>query len=137
MFGFPCSMLGNDAFQIPKIEHRTSNIENMEQAISYERIPTSIYADSDAASRAIAHEIAAIIRKRASEEKPAVLGLATGSSPKKVYSELIRMHREEGLSFQNVVTYNLDEYYPMESDAVQSYVRFMREQLFDHVDIPA
>ena len=109
----------------------------MEQAISYERIPTNIYADSDAASRAVAHEIAAIIRYKAHEGQPAILGLATGSSPKKVYGELIRMHREEGLSFQNVVTYNLDEYYPMEPDAVQSYVRFMREQLFDHVDIPA
>jgi glucosamine-6-phosphate deaminase len=109
----------------------------MEQAISYERIPTNIYADSDAASRAVAHEIAAIIRQKALEGQPAILGLATGSSPKKVYGELIRMHREEGLSFQNVVSYNLDEYYPMEPDAVQSYVRFMREQLFDHVDIPA
>ena len=109
----------------------------MEQAISYERIPTNIYADSDAASRAVAHEIAAIIRSKAHEWQQAILGLATGSSPKKVYGELIRMYREEDLSFQNVVTYNLDEYYPMEPDAVQSYVRFMREQLFDHVDIPA
>lgn len=108
----------------------------MEQAISYERIPTIIYSNSDDASRAVAQEIAAIIRKKALEGQPAVLGLATGSTPKKVYAELIRMHKEEGLSFQNVVTYNLDEYYPMEPDAVQSYVRFMREQLFEHVDIP-
>lgn len=108
----------------------------MEQAISYERIPTIIYSNSDDASRAVAQEIAVIIRKKALDGQPAVLGLATGSTPKKVYAELIRMHKEEGLSFQNVVTYNLDEYYPMEPDAVQSYVRFMREQLFDHVDIP-
>ena len=108
----------------------------MEQAISYERIPTIIYSNSEDASRAVAQEIAAIIRKKALDGQPAVLGLATGSTPKKVYAELIRMHKEEGLSFQNVVTYNLDEYYPMEPDAVQSYVRFMREQLFDHVDIP-
>ena len=84
----------------------------MEQAISYERIPTSIYADSDDASRAVAHEIAAIIRNRANEDKQAILGLATGSSPKKVYAELIRMHREEGLSFKNVVSFNLDECKP-------------------------
>lgn len=109
----------------------------MEQAISYERVPTSIYANSEDASRAVAHEIAAIIRNRANEDKQAILGLATGSSPKKVYAELIRMHREEGLSFKNVVSFNLDEYYPMEPDAVQSYVRFMKEQLFDHIDIPA
>jgi glucosamine-6-phosphate deaminase len=109
----------------------------MEQAISYERVPTSIYANSEDASRAVAHEIATIIRNRANEDKQAILGLATGSSPKKVYAELIRMHHEEGLSFKNVVSFNLDEYYPMEPDAVQSYVRFMKEQLFDHIDIPA
>ncbi|MEY3918736.1 MAG: hypothetical protein RLZZ132_1072, partial [Bacteroidota bacterium] len=68
--------------------------------------------------------------------KPSILGLATGSSPKKVYQELIRIHREEGLSFKNVITFNLDEYHPMEPDSIQSYVRFMKEQLFDHIDIP-
>ena len=108
----------------------------MEQAISYERVPAVIYADSNEASSAVAHEIAALIRQRNSEGKPAVLGLATGSSPKKVYTELIRMHQEEGLSFQNVITFNLDEYYPMEAEGLQSYVRFMKEQLFDHIDIP-
>src|SRR5690606_11534365 len=64
-----------------------------------------------------------------------VLGLATGSTPTRVYEELVRLHREEGLSFQNVVTFNLDEYYPMQPDSLQSYVRFMNEYLFDHVDI--
>ncbi|MCZ2472609.1 glucosamine-6-phosphate deaminase [Aquirufa ecclesiirivi] len=107
----------------------------MEQAISFERVPTRIYSDSEKASKAVAQEIASLIRERAKEKKPAVLGLATGSSPKKVYQELIRMHNEEGLSFKNVITFNLDEYYPMEPDAIQSYVRFMKEQLFDHVDI--
>jgi glucosamine-6-phosphate deaminase len=108
----------------------------MEQAISYERIPTIIYPNSEDASKAIATEIANLIRNKSSEGKQAILGLATGSSPKMVYAELIRMHKEEGLSFQNVVTFNLDEYYPMEPDSVQSYVRFMKEQLFDQVDIP-
>ncbi len=108
----------------------------MEHAISFERIPTTIFGDSEKASKAVALEIAALIRQKAKENKPAVLGLATGSSPKKVYQELIRMHKEEGLSFKNVITFNLDEYHPMEPDSVQSYVRFMKEQLFDHVDIP-
>ncbi len=113
----------------------------MEQAlttepIAYEKIPTQIYKDSKDASRAVAQEIAALIREKQSRNEPCVLGLATGSSPKSVYAELVRMHREEGLSFRNVVSYNLDEYYPMEPDALQSYVRFMREQLFDHVDMP-
>src|SRR5919199_1929480 len=109
----------------------------IQSAITYEKIPTHIYADAKDASRAVAQEIADLIRQKQSEGKPCVLGLATGSSPKTVYAELIKMHREEGLSFHNVVTFNLDEYYPMEPNSLQSYWRFMREQLFDHVDIPA
>ena len=106
------------------------------QSLSYERIPTNIYKNADEASAAVAREIATLIRLKQQENKPAVLGLATGSSPKKVYAELIRLHRQEELSFRNVITFNLDEYYPMQPDALQSYVRFMREQLFDHIDIP-
>jgi len=108
----------------------------MEQEISFERIPTHIYSDSDLASKFVAKEMADLIRKNNQENKPTILGLATGSSPKKVYQELIRIHREEGLSFKNVITFNLDEYHPMEPDSIQSYVRFMKEQLFDHIDIP-
>ena len=108
----------------------------IQSAITYEKIPTHIYADAKDASRAVAQEIASLIRQKQSEDKPCILGLATGSSPKTVYAELIRMHREEGLSFHNVVSFNLDEYYPMEPNSIQSYWRFMREQLFDHVDIP-
>ncbi|MEN9702849.1 MAG: hypothetical protein RLZZ209_274 [Bacteroidota bacterium] len=108
----------------------------MEQEISFERIPTHIYSDSDLASKSVAKEIADLIRQNNQAGKPSILGLATGSSPKKVYQELIRIHREEGLSFKNVITFNLDEYHPMEPDSIQSYVRFMKEQLFDHIDIP-
>ncbi len=108
----------------------------MEQAISFERIPTKIFDDSEKASKAVANEIATLIRQNNKEGKPTVLGLATGSSPKKVYQELIRLHKEDGLSFKHVNTFNLDEYHPMEPDSIQSYVRFMREQLFDHIDIP-
>jgi len=64
-----------------------------------------------------------------------VLGLATGSSPIKVYEELVRIHKEEGLSFSNVITFNLDEYYPMDKSNIQSYFYFMHEHLFNHVDI--
>jgi glucosamine-6-phosphate deaminase len=98
-------------------------------------LPVSIYSDSELASAAVAGQIAELIRTRAAEGRPCVLGLATGSSPTRVYEELVRLHREEGLSFQNVVSFNLDEYYPMAPDSLQSYVRFMREYLFDHVDI--
>ena len=100
-----------------------------------ERVPTLVYASSAQTSQAVAAEIADLIRSRAAEGRHAVLGLATGSTPQGVYDELVRLHREAGLSFANVVTFNLDEYYPMQPDGLQSYVRFMREHLFDHVDI--
>jgi len=106
------------------------------QPITYEKIPTQIFADSKEASYAVAKEISDLIRQKQKEGKPCVLGLATGSSPKTVYAILVRMHREEGLSFKNVISFNLDEYYQMEPDSIYSYHRFMKEQLFDHVDIP-
>lgn len=75
-----------------------------------------------------------LIRERATG-RPAVLGLATGSTPIALYKELIRRHKEEGLSFRNVVTFNLDEYCGLSGDHDQSYRYFMNTQLFDHIDI--
>ena len=100
-----------------------------------EKIPTQIHSHAEKASAAVAAEIADLIRKRQSEAKPCVLGLATGSTPTGVYSELVRLHEQGGLSFANVITFNLDEYIPMQPHEIQSYRRFMREHLFDHVDI--
>src|SRR5688500_10673406 len=100
-----------------------------------ERIPVTVYSSSAMASKAVAAEIAELIRAKNGRGERCVLGLATGSTPTSVYDELIRLHKEEGLSFKNVVTFNLDEYYPMKPDELQSYNRFMREHLFDHVDI--
>ncbi|MHB1921288.1 MAG: glucosamine-6-phosphate deaminase [Chitinophagaceae bacterium] len=102
---------------------------------SFELIPVEIYPNAKEGSLAAAREIAALIRQRHMEGKPCVLGLATGSTPKNLYAELVRMHKEEGLSFSHVITFNLDEYYPIEPDALQSYHRFMHEQLLNHVDI--
>ncbi len=90
-----------------------------------------IRPDYDALCREVALRIAALVRAK----PDAVLGLATGSTPLGVYRELIRLHMEEGLSFARVRSFNLDEYYPMPPDAPQSYVRFMRENLFDHINI--
>ena len=100
-----------------------------------ERIPTFVFADHDVLAVAVARRIADTIRARAAEGRTAVLGLATGSTPLGVYRELVRMHREEGLSFRGVVTFNLDEYFPMDPGNPHSYHRFMWEQLFAHVDI--
>ena len=102
----------------------------------YEKIPVQVFEHANDASSAIANRIAELIRERADEDRLCVLGLATGSTPVGVYKELVRIHKEEGLSFKNVVTFNLDEYYPMQPNELQSYVRFMNENLFDHVDIP-
>ncbi len=101
----------------------------------FEKIHNVIFNDSRTGSFEVAKEIAKLIRKKQEAGKKCVLGLATGSSPIKVYEELVRMHKEEGLSFKNVVTFNLDEYYPMERNNIQSYHYFMHQHLFDHVDI--
>lgn len=103
----------------------------------YENIPTEVFDNATDASKNVAQEIAELIRQQSENDENTVLGLATGSTPTQVYDELIRLHNEEGLSFQNVITFNLDEYYPMEPHSLQSYVRFMNEHLFDHIDIPA
>lgn len=102
---------------------------------TFEKLPITIFEGSEEGAVSVAHEIAALIRSKQAKGKKAVLGLATGSSPIGVYKELIRLHKEGKLSFKNVITFNLDEYYPMQPDELQSYVYFMHEQLFDHVDI--
>ena len=102
---------------------------------SVEKMPAKVFVTSEEGSIFVANEIASLIRQRQREKKNCVLGLATGSTPTRVYAELVALHRK-GLSFKNVITFNLDEYYPMEPDSLQSYVRFMREHLFDHIDIP-
>lgn len=101
----------------------------------FEKIHNVIFGSSKEASLLVAQEIANIIQRKEELNEPCVLGLATGSSPVKVYEELVRLHKEEGLSFSNVVTFNLDEYYPMDKNNIQSYWYFMHEHLFDHVDI--
>ena len=101
----------------------------------FENIGTVVFEDSTEASKEVAREIADLIKAKQEKNQTCVLGLATGSSPIGLYTELVRLHKEEGLSFKNVVSFNLDEYYPMEPDAVNSYVRFMNERLFNHIDI--
>ncbi|MDG2194823.1 MAG: glucosamine-6-phosphate deaminase [Polaribacter sp.] len=101
----------------------------------FEKIHNVIFKNSSEASIVVAHEIATLIRKKESEKSPCVLGLATGSSPIRVYEELVRMHKEEGLSFSNVITFNLDEYTPIDPHDIQSYYYFMHEHLFNHIDI--
>jgi len=101
-----------------------------------EHVPVKIYPDDARASRAVARRIAQVIRGRNAAGRPAVLGLATGHTPINVYRELARMHRDEGLDFANVVTFNLDEYWPIAPQALQSYHMWMHENFFRLVNVP-
>lgn len=108
---------------------------NLLEETRFEKLPVSVFENEHIASKKVAYRIADIIKSKQRRGENAVLGLATGATPIEVYAELVRLHREEGLSFKNVITFNLDEYYPMHPESRQSYVRFMDEQLFDHIDI--
>lgn len=101
----------------------------------YEKIHNVIFNERNSASVEVAREIANLIKEKNKKGENTVLGLATGSSPIKVYEELIRIHKEEGLSFKNVITFNLDEYYPISAEDINSYHYFMDEYLFNHIDI--
>ena len=102
---------------------------------SLEKIPVKIFTSSVDGSFYVAQQIANLIKQKQQEGSNCVIGLATGSSPKTLYAHLVKMHKEDGLSFKNVITFNLDQYYPMDKDALQSYHYFMRKNLFEHTDI--
>jgi|TARA_B110000908_G_C10263753_1_gene461590 glucosamine-6-phosphate deaminase len=112
---------------------------NIDKATAFEKrfenIDTLVFEDSISASKEVAKEIAALIKVKQAQKQPCVLGLTAGSSPKSLYAELVRLHKEEGLSFKNVITFNLNGYYPMDPNSVNSNVRFMKELLLDKVDI--
>jgi glucosamine-6-phosphate deaminase len=107
----------------------------MSMVDSFEKIPVKISKTPKEGSEFAAREIAQLIRSKAAKGEKCVLGLATGSTPISLYGALARLHKEEGLSFKNVVTFNLDEYYPIEPEALQSYHNFMQRNLFSKVDI--
>lgn len=102
---------------------------------SFERVPVQIFSNPKWGAQYIASRISKLIKIRQKENKICVLGLATGSTPEILYTELIRLHLEEGLSFKNVITFNLDEYYPMAKEDPNSYHFYMHDRLFNHIDI--
>src|SRR5437588_3468502 len=104
--------------------------------VPHTRIPTLVFPTNNHASRHVALMIESLIRQNNSASRPTVLGLATGSTPVGLYRELIRLHKEARLDFSQVVTFNLDEYFPMAPDDLQSYRRWMNETFFNHVNIP-
>lgn len=102
---------------------------------SFEKIPVQIFPDLQQGSSFAARQVAEMIREKQKKGQKCVIGLATGSTPRTFYSELVRLHKEEKLSFRNVVSFNLDEYYPIDKDAMQSYYNYMHRHFFDHVDM--
>lgn len=100
-----------------------------------EKIPTDIYESVEEGARHIANEIAQAIREKQRAGRFCVIALAGGNSPQPVFAELIRMHKEEGLSFRNVVIFNVYEYYPLTPDAVNSNFKALQEMFLDHIDI--
>ncbi|MDB6137367.1 MAG: nagB, partial [Verrucomicrobiaceae bacterium] len=103
---------------------------------AFEKVPTLVFPNSAAAAAELAREVKQIIETKNKAGQPAVFGMATGSTPVPFYRELIRLHKQEGLSFKNVVTFNLDEYYGLTGEHPESYGCFMDDQLFNHIDIP-
>src|SRR5437588_1942985 len=103
--------------------------------VPHTKIPTLVFPTATHAARHVAVMIESLIRQNNSAGRPTVLGLPTGSTPVGLYRELIRLHRNDGLDFSRVVTFNLDEYHPMPADDPHSYNGWMRETFFNHVNI--
>ena len=101
----------------------------------FEKLHNVVFNSPEQASKIVAAEIAALIKEKNSKAEKCVLGLSTGSSPISVYKELVRLHKNEGLTFRNVVTFNLDEYSDINKDDINSYHFYMYENLFNKIDI--
>jgi glucosamine-6-phosphate deaminase len=108
---------------------------NLLEETRFEKLPVTVYTNEEIAAKKVARRISDLIIRKQKNGESAILGLATGATPVGVYKELVRIHKEEGLSFKNVITFNLDEYFPMKPTSPQSYVTFMKENLFNHIDI--
>ncbi len=112
-----------------------TNLTHRDMLTKYEKIPTYIYSESIEASIVVAAEIAELIREKQRKGQNFVIGLSTGSTQIRIYAELVRHHKEEGLSFKNVITFSLDEYYPMSSHSLKSYHQYIKTHLLNHIDI--
>lgn len=121
--------------KVKKVIETIHDLGSYDQFSTIEKLPLKFFEQASEGSKAVAKEIKTLIQKKASENKRCVLGLATGSTPVGVYRELVRLHKEEGLSFKNVITFNLDEYFPISHDNYESYHEFMNRNLFSHIDI--
>ncbi|MCL4165614.1 UNVERIFIED_CONTAM: hypothetical protein GTU68_008470, partial [Idotea baltica] len=111
------------------------NSSDLKSFLRFEKIPTTIYKDSNVAAIAVAKEVASLIKIKELRKEPCLIGFASGSTMVVFYEELVRMHKEEGLSFKHVLSFNIDEFYPMDPESIQSHSKFMYEHFFDHIDM--
>lgn len=114
---------------------RAVHVTPKSKFVRHTKVPTVIFETSSELAKYVASVVAKLIRSKNEAKTPVILGLPTGSTPLGVYRELIRLHNEEQLDFSNVITFNLDEYWPMEPESIHSYHKFMRENFFEHVNI--
>ena len=101
----------------------------------YEKVPVSIFSDAEIASELVAKQVATLIREKAANNEMCVLGFITGSTAVGVYEHLTQLHKKENLSFKNVIAFNIDEYYPLAKNELQSRYKYLYEYLFDEIDI--
>ena len=114
-------------------QHRPSHSA---RSLRNTKVPTLVFANAREVDKHVALVVESLIRENNSAGVPTVLGLPTGSTPIGVYRELIRLHKDENLDFSQVITFNLDEYWPIDRTSIHSYNRWMRETFFNHVNIP-
>ncbi|HEY6091441.1 MAG TPA: glucosamine-6-phosphate deaminase [Gemmatimonadales bacterium] len=116
--------------------HRGTPPPTIESARDRERLRTVVFPEHSDLAAAVADRIVEVIQRETRAKGRVVLGLATGSTPLGVYEELIRRHQAGEVDFAHVITFNLDEYYPMGPESAHSYRRYMWENFFAHVNIP-
>ena len=124
----------------PMLESNLSNLNypntsDLKTFLRFEKLPVTIFTDADLASIEVANEIASIIKIKQLRKENCLIGFAAGSTMAAFYEELVRLHKKEGLSFKNVMSFNIYEFYPMAPESIQSSAKFMQEYLFDHIDI--
>ena len=120
--------------RIPTRYYRPENAFEHSVLTRLEKVPTAIYESMEEGSFAVAKEIAAQIRKKQEAGQKFVLALPGGRSPESVYKELVRMHKEEQLSFRHVIVFVEYEFYPL-SSSTSGVVNRLKAELFDQVDI--
>ena len=121
--------------KVPEEFYHPKTAVELSELTRCEKIPTTIFPKSEEGARSIANAIEKTIRQKQQSGQYCVLGLGTGSSLTPVFNELIRLHKEEGLSFSNVVVFNAYEYFPLQAGAKNSTLNQLKDRLLSHVDV--